>query len=199
VTTVLLVLGTVVVLVLGLGLWLVFRAYAGGRRAYAALLDRIEPVMRSLQAGEDPHPGHLERFAADRGTRKVLYEALVHHEKQSLFPAAHLTQESMAEADLAAWLNHPNELGALPDEIELMATLPSPGDETRRYFVFRFRMNDPHWAAKDGWLAGVAGPYPAAGPVEVSGAGTFSRFQPWESQTPEEHLRAVHELVVKRG
>src|SRR5688572_28433703 len=97
---------------------------AGGRRSYGRLSARIEPVLKRLAAGENPEPADLERFARDRDTRKVLYDALEQHQKLALFPSRYLTAEAMAEADLVVWLNHPNELAAVPDEIELMATLP---------------------------------------------------------------------------
>ena len=198
----LIAVGVVVAIVAAFIVWRLWATVAGGRRSYARLLTRIAPVLKRLGAGEDPDPGDLERFARDRDTRKVLYDALEQHQKLALFPSRYLTSEAMAEADLVVWLNHPNELGALPDAIELMATLPVPADglEHQRYFVFRYRTNPPHWAARDGWLAGVAGPYPAEGPVEGSSArGTFSRFEPYDSRSPEEHVRVVHQQLMERN
>ena len=135
-----------------------------------------------------------------RATRRVLYDALERHQKMPLFPTKYLTPEAMAEADLVVWLNHPNELGAAPDEMELMATLPAPapGFENQRYFLFRYKTKPPHWTAKDGWLAGVAGPHPVDVPVVAGAAGTFSRFESYDSKTPEEHVRAAHQLVMGR-
>src|SRR5688500_8938584 len=144
--------GILVALVAAFIVWSVWRTHRGGRTSYADLEARIAPVETRLVAGENPDPGDLERFARDRSTRKVLYDALDHHQKLGLFPAEYLTREAMAEADLAVWLNHPNELGAVPDEMELMATVPAPALEHQRYFVFRYKTNPPHWAAKDGWL-----------------------------------------------
>jgi hypothetical protein len=157
-------------------------------------------VERRLVAGENPDPADLERFAQDRTTRKVLYDALERHQKLALFPSKYLTREAMAEADLVVWLNHPNELGSVPDEMELMATLPVPaaGFEGQRYYLFRYRMRPPHWAAKDGWLAGVAGPYPVDGTVGSGAPGTVSRFESYDSKSPEEHVRTTHQLVVER-
>ena len=192
--TILITIGVLVAIAAIVIVWLVWATFAGGRRSYATLAARIEPVVKRLIAGEPPNPADLERFAQDRETRKVLYDALERHQKLDLFPASFLTAEALAEADLVVWLNHPNELAALPDEIELMATLPAPGadSERQRYFVFRYRMNPPHWRAKDGWLAGVAGPYPVDGPVAPHATGTFSRFEPYDSKPPEAHLQATH-------
>jgi hypothetical protein len=198
--TALVAIGVVATLIAAFILWRIRATFSGGRAAYLALAGRIEPVERSLQAGADPAPGHLERFARDRETRKVLYEALERHGKMHLFPSQYLTQDALAEADLVLWLAHPNELAATPDEIEMTAALPAPGKgfEGQQYFLFRYRTNPPHWAAKDGWLAGVSGPFPVNGPLSVGASGTFSRFEAYDARTPEEHVRVVHELVAGR-
>jgi hypothetical protein len=181
-------------------LWRLWATLAGARAAYRRLLERIGPVKARLVAGQEPDAADLERFARDRETRKVLYEALEHHDKLALFPPQYLTAEAMAEADLVQWLCHPNELGTAPDEMELMATVPAPaeGFAGQRYFVFRYRTKPPHWAAPDGWLAGVAGPYSPDGPPVSSASGTFSRFEAYEARTPDEHVRVTHDLVVGR-
>ena len=79
-----------------------------------------------------------------------------------------------------------------------MARIPQPGASSQdsAYFVFKYRMHEPHWAAKDGWLAGVAGPYDTAGEPCSSGRGTFSRFEAIDSRSPEEHVAIVHKSVV---
>ena len=180
--------------------WRLWATHAGGLRACRRLAERVAPVEQKLAAGVAPDPADLERFARDRETRKVLYNALEHHDKLGLFPAKYLTAEAMAEADLVAWLCHPHELGAPPDEMELMATIPSPGEEfaNHRYFVFRYRTKPPHWAASEGWLAGVAGPFPVMGAPSSSARGTFSRFEAWGARTPAEHVRVTHEAVMGR-
>jgi hypothetical protein len=133
-------------------------------------------------------------------TRKVLYEVLAEHDQIELFPQEQRTWEALAEADLVAWLCHPNELGAPPDEIELTKQLPVPGEAagSHRYFLFRYRTHAPHWAAGDGWMAGVAGPYDVEKEPEPHASGTFSRFEAYDSRTPEEHVEVTHRLVVER-
>jgi hypothetical protein len=117
----------------------------------------------------------------------VLHDVLTESGKVSLFPKEFLTWETMAEADLVKWLCHPNELGAPPDEMELMAKLPAPGQPGLHCFVFRYRMQPPHWRASDGWTAGVAGPFDLAQTPVPHGRGTFSRFEAFDARTPEEH------------
>ena len=195
------VLAIVVATIILLVAWLYFRAVAGGRRAYKALADRIAPVTNALKNGEVPPEDSLRRFAADRETRKVLFEALESFEKVSLFPPEYRTWEYLAEADLVAWLAHPNELGSVPSEIELVGRVPEPGSTSpdSAYFVFRFRVLEPHWAAKNGWLAGVAGPYSTSRPPTAGGRGTFSRFDAAERHTPEEHVALAHQAVFGRS
>jgi hypothetical protein len=198
---ILITLGTLASTAVAFVAWRIWATYSGGARSYSELASRIEPVRSQLAAGQDPDPGDLERFARDRTTRRVLYDALERHEKLASFPAVYRTPEAIAEADLVLWLTHPNELAAVPDEVELMAALPAPGPafEGQRYFLFRYRTHPPHWAAKDGWLAGVAGPYAVEGPATAGAPGTFSRFDPYDSKTPEEHVLATHRLVMERG
>jgi hypothetical protein len=121
-------------------------------------------------------------------------------ERTDLFPVTYRTWELMAEADLVAWLCHPNELGGPPSEVELISRVPEPDASSpdRIYFVFRYRTEEPHWAAKDGWLAGVAGPYATAGTPEPQGRATFSRFEAVESRPPAEHVALVHASVFGR-
>jgi hypothetical protein len=183
-----------VVLVIG---WLYYRAVAGGQRAYMALAERVQPVTQALQKGESPSTTHLMRFAENRETRKVLFNTLETFGKLELFPEQYRTWELMAEADLVAWLCHPSELGAPPSQMELVARVPEPGGASTDsvYFVFRFRTEEPHWAAKDGWFAGVAGPCRLSDPPLPYTGGTFSRFEPIDSCTPAEHVAACHASV----
>jgi hypothetical protein len=178
--------------------WRLWATEKGAEDVYLRLTQRIAPVEDRLAAGQDPDPADVERFARDRETRMVLYDALEHHGKLPLFPLQYATPEAIAEADLVLWLCHPNELDAAPDEIELMARIPVPGEPSTdmRYYVFRYRTKPPHWATNDGWLAGVAGPYPASGTASPGAAGTFSRFEPYDSRTPEEHVLVTHEATT---
>jgi hypothetical protein len=165
----------------------------------AKLRARIAPVTEALERGDTPAAESLLSFAKDRVTRKVLYDSLAEHDKVELFPQEHRTWEAFAEADLVAWLCHPNELGAPPDEIELTMQLPAPGDAEgpNRYFLLRFRTHPPHWAAGDGWMAGVAGPYDVEKEPEPHALGTFSRFGAYDSRRPEEHVEATHRPGVE--
>lgn len=194
---VLTIIGGVLGLVVAFVVWRLYATYAGGRRAYMQLASRIAPVAEAIGAGRDPSQADLLKFASDRNTRQVLHDLLTQQGKLQLFPREFLTWEAMAEANLIGWLNHPNELGSPPDEIEVMTRVTAPRAEGH-YFVFRYRMAAPHWAAKDGWMAGVAGPYDLTREPAPYGRGTFSRFEPYDSRTPEEHVEVTHGAVIER-
>jgi hypothetical protein len=194
---VLIAAGTFVGLIVLAAAWLYLRAVAGLRRTYAELARRIEPVTQALDRGETPSTTHLMRFAEDRETRKVLYDALDAANKSDLFPAQFRTWELMAEAHLVAWLCHPNELASPPAEIELVARVPAPDAESDDsvYFVFRYRTFDPHWAAKDGWLAGVVGPCATNSDPVPYAMGTLSQFESIDARTPADHVARAHAAV----
>jgi hypothetical protein len=196
--TVLFAVGGIAAVVAIFVIWRLYATIVGGSRAYRARLAKISPVTDALSAGRTPSEADLERFARDPVTRQVLHEALAKAGKSELFPKAFLTWPLMAEANLVAWLCHPNELQDPPDEIELMATQPAPGAPDTHYFLFRYRKHPPHWAAKDGWMAGVAGPYDLTKPPAPYAPGTFSRFETFDSRTPEEHVAIHHRLVIER-
>jgi hypothetical protein len=179
-----------------------FMAYGRFRRHAAfvtASLERVPSIAEALKAGAEPDAGELLRFAAASETRRPLYHALAYFDRLDLFPRQYFTFEALAESDLVHWLQFPTELDGVPDEIQLGATVkaPSPPDGNSVYFVFRFRVHAPHWAAKDGWMAGVAGPYDLGATPAPYARGTFSRFDAYDSRTPEEHVRVTQELLAR--
>jgi hypothetical protein len=196
--TLLIIIGGLAALVVIFIVWRIYATIAGGQRAYKRRPAAIAPITEALSRGRTPSDADLQRFARDRVTRQVLFDVLRDAGKTDLFPKEFFTWPAFAEADLVAWLCHPNELQVPPDEIELMATLPAPGNPATHYFLFRYRTHAPHWAAKDGWMAGVAGPYDLSKDPEPYAAGTFSRFEAFDSRTPDEHVAIHHRLVIER-
>lgn len=194
-------LGGVALLILIFVAWRYYMTVRG-RWVYFHALSGIAPVLKALRVGTIPDSAEVLRFAEDRRTRKVLFDTLTEAKRLDLFPSQYLTWEALAESDLALWLWHPNELGSPPDEIELMAKVPAPSPalpHPSEYFLFRFRTQPPHWAAKDGWMAGVAGPYMTAGDPSPHAGGTFSQFEPYDSRSPEEHVKIIHELAFGKA
>ena len=158
----------VLLLALGVGLvvafvvWRLIASIRGSHRRTGRILQEINPVMEALGDGQDPSNQDLVRFASHPRTRNTLLLVLQEHGKEGLFPQEYRTAKAIAEGDLVFWLCHPNELQSAPDEIELIGKFPKElGSPVGRvdYYLFRFRVTPPHWAADDGWMAGVAGPY----------------------------------------
>ena len=153
------------------------------------LAARLEPVLAAAREGRTPPPDVVHALAGNPSTRSLLRRALRAMGRPELFPTQFDTPDALAESDLVVWLMHGNELGAAPDGIELAATIDRGAG---RFYVFRFRTDPPHWAASKGWMAGVAGPYSGSEEAfDQPAAGVFSRFEPFDSRSPEEHLAAM--------
>lgn len=194
----LIVVGVLAGVVVAFVVWRYIATALGGDKVRRRILEKISPVPEMLDEGQTPDPVLLQRFAGNVETCKVLWETLDAFGRLELFPGEYRQWEHLAKADLVFWLCHPNELTSPPDEIEVMATVDSPSstaEQPAQYFVFRYRVNEPHWAAKDGWMAGVAGPYGISGDPQPHGQATFSRFEAYDSRTPEEHVHVTHEAL----
>ncbi|MDB4894831.1 MAG: hypothetical protein JWN15_1093 [Firmicutes bacterium] len=143
-------------------------------------------------------PEHLEVVAANREYRNQLYELMGDLGKTHLFPPRFCSQAAFAEANMVSWLVYPTELGRAPDEIELMEVVSFNTDSdygVLDYYLFRFRSTHD-WAEEKGWMAGVAGPFLRKdAPATHSYGDTFSKFEPWASKSPEEHVAEIVELM----
>jgi hypothetical protein len=108
-------------------------------------------------------------------------------------------QAAIAEAEMATWLAYPNELGAQPDEIELLRTVEfdTPNGPVD-LFVFRFLIHEPHWAAENGWMIGVAGPYLRSLQPTTRGLGyTFSKLDREDAMPIVDHVNGLLEIVAR--
>ncbi len=145
--------------------------------------------------GKQPPRQPLREIAKSSETRNWVYRGLAELDRLDLFPAEYATQEAFAESEMVNWLTYPTELARVPDEIELMAVIPETLEEgAGETYVFRFRTLPPHWAAREGWMAGAAGPFLfAESPSPDARRGTFSTFTSWDEHSPEEHLRMIKE------
>lgn len=158
-------------------------------------------IISLLRLGKAVDPAPVAAVAAQAEMRNSLYKELQAQGKQSLFPEKYRTQSAFAESDMVNWLTFPTELGRVPDEIELMKVVPVDTglkDGIYDYYLFRFRTHEPHWAAKDGWMAGVSGPYLRKDSPTVSSLGdTFSSFEKWDSKKPDDHVGDTRELMER--
>jgi hypothetical protein len=172
------------------------------RRAAAAYTDprlRMYALLSLLRHDQDVDPRAVAAVAADPEARKWLFDGLQKLERYHLYPTAHRRQSALAESDLVNWLIHPTELGRAPAEVELVQPVSfDTGTDVgwADYFLFRFRTEPPHWAARYGWIAGVSGPFVRKDQPTIQALGdTFSTFTPWERKAPAEHVEDVRELI----
>jgi hypothetical protein len=152
-----------------------------------------------LRRGEEVPAAVLEKVAASAEQRNWLYRALKAQGLEARFPARWHTQEAFAEGELVGWLAYPTELGRPPDELELMQVVAEtvPGKGRHEWYLFRFRTRPPHWSAKKGWMAGVAGPFRRAeSPSPNAHGDTFSSFTPWDSKPPGAHVADLRGVIA---
>jgi hypothetical protein len=150
-----------------------------------------------LSAGATVSPETLELVAASPEMRGHLLTELERTGRRALFPARFLTQAALAESDMVRWLAFPTELGQPPDEIELVKVVSrDTPDGPADLYLFKFRTHAPHWAAKDGWMAGVSGPFLRADPPTSAGDGTFSSFEPWGARSEDGHVAKVEKILA---
>jgi hypothetical protein len=172
------------------------------RRAVAALTDprlRLYAILSLLRHDKEVEAAAVAEIAADPESRKWLFDGLQKLERSRLFPAEYRNQPALAESDLVNWLIQPDELGRAPDGIELVQAVPfdtGTPDGWADYYLFRFRTEPPHWAARHGWLAGVSGPFPRKDQPTIEALGdTLSTFTPWDQKSEAEHIEDVRELA----
>ncbi|KAA3646433.1 MAG: hypothetical protein DWQ07_09470 [Chloroflexi bacterium] len=160
---------------------------------------RMFAIISRLRKGKKVDVSELTPIAAYSETRMWLYKMLLSLDKVALYPLEYFSQEAFAESEMVDWLSFGTELGKVPDEIELMKVFELDVGTTAGkilYYLYRFRTFPPHWAAKDGWMAGVSGPFIKSDePSPDSYGETFSTFKAWQSLTPEEHLRDIQEIL----
>jgi hypothetical protein len=166
---------------------------------YADARLRMNVALSLLRLDADVDSGTVAEIAASAEARKWLFDGLQKLERFHLYPADFKSQAALAESDLVNWLIHPTELGRAPDAVELIQSVPfdtGTDEGWGDYYLFRFRTEAPHWAARYGWIAGVSGPFLRKDRPTVQALGdTFSTFTPWDRKTRSEHVDDVRELM----
>jgi hypothetical protein len=150
-----------------------------------------------LRRGADVPARLLDVVTADNTCRSTLAKQLADIGLLERFPRRYWNQASLAEAEMVAWLMFPTELGRAPGEIHEIDVVPiDTEDGMADLYVFKYKTDPPHWAAKDGWMVGIAGPYPRTTQPTISGLGaTFSSFKSLNSMTMEEHVQSLLNTV----
>src|SRR5262245_60549890 len=184
------IIGIILLLIAVFLIYRFLKVKGQGRKINSQRFDRIKTLYDQLESGQTPSEQDIKPFAENILTRASTYQLLTEYNKAHLFPAEYLSIVKAAESYLANWLEFPTELDACPDEIEHIKRVTFDFDGQNHfvhYEVFKYRVNEPHWAAKDGWMLGVAGPYfDDSDPYDHPQA-TFSRCSSTiDKITPEE-------------
>jgi hypothetical protein len=196
-------LGIIVVLVVFVfaALYVNLRLASRRQRDYVRL--RLAPVVAPLKDGRAVDPATIAALAADAEFRNDLFEEMERLGQAGLFPAQYRSVEAFAESVIVSWLAHPNELRKAPDAIELVgkhAMESGDGLGKLTYFLYRFRVEPPHFAADKGWIAGVCGPFlEAADAPLLAPLGLFSEMQPFDQVQPAEYIKLFHEASQRTG
>lgn len=161
----------------------------GARQRDEKLLVRLDPIGRKLDAGENVSPQEIEALAAHPEIRYMLFAALRQLKRPDLLPTTHSSSIEQGKSALAYWMMHPNELQDAPEAIEWVETVRRSIDGHEADFhVYRYRMPAGHWAAKEGWLLGLAGQM-EVGPEPYSDMpGAFSRSGDMEGKVKPAEL-----------
>jgi hypothetical protein len=188
-------------LILLAGILLLFKDYYVKRKLRKLIAKKyiaVKPLLKKFSAKEPVSRHEVLEMSKDPSLRLAVFWILNAYSKIELFPDEYLTCEKGAESFMVSWLEFPTELGAAPDNIELVTKVTIKDTETLDYYVFKFNVDPPHWAA-DEWMIGICGPYtkqtlPYALPARV-----FSRFNLYTSVTPESETQWVHENISKEN
>ncbi len=196
------VIATVIVVLLAAFVWWRNTSVVrGARQRNQKILPLIDPIGEKLAAGKQPSIEEIESVANKSYARPYLYEVLKHFERLDLFPKHFTTPEAQAESKLVFWMMHPNELQDAPETIKLAEKVTRKLDgEMAGFYVFRYQMTDGHWAAKDGWLLGLSGPF-FKNDVPYSGvAGAFSRCGDKDGEVnPDELVDWYIEVAIRNS
>ncbi|UWY30128.1 hypothetical protein N4T20_09335 [Flavobacterium sp. TR2] len=200
--TFLIILGLIILVIAIFGLYRLVTVKRQNSKLNAERFERVKELYNKLESGQNLTEKDVLPFAQNLLTRESSYELLRDRNKTDIFPKEYYTIVKGAESNLANWLEFPTELNACPDEIEHLKRVTYDFDGQNNfvhYEVFKCRVNEPHWAAKDGWFLGVVGPYfDDSKPYDFPHA-TFSRINSTLNNiTAEEEAKWVHENISLR-
>ena len=150
----------------------------------------LEPLMKRVALKEQVSESEITIVAKDPSLRNGLFRALETYGREDLFPSEYATHEKAAESFLVNWLEFPTELGSAPDEIEFLEKITVSDAAGLDYYVFKYRST-----ARPQWMIGVSGPYLKESILYAPPLRVFSRFNIFDSITPEDEARWVHENI----
>jgi hypothetical protein len=193
------VLGGLILLFVLFILWRLSSVGRGRRQRNERILKLLDPLGQKLDAGEPVSVEEVREFARRPETRHMLFTILREMNRSDLLPDDFNAPIQQAEAALVFWMMHPNELQDPPETMEhLQDVRHTVNGRDATIHVFRYRMPADHWAGKDGWLLGLAGPVDAEAEPYSELPAAFSRCGDKEGDITPEDLVAWYVGLMKQ-
>jgi hypothetical protein len=191
----------IVVLLCAFIIWRRISVTRGMRLRDEKLLARLGPIARRIEAGQTVSPEEIGALAAQPEMRFMMFAMLRELKRPELIPTNYSSSVAQGESALTYWMMHPNELEEPPEVIELVETIARPIDGTNCDFnVYRYKMPAGHWAAKNGWILGIAGPIKPGVEPYSERPGAFSRATDIDGKVkPSELVDWYIGLVTQKG
>jgi hypothetical protein len=199
VSTVYYIIGSLIFIKLTMAILRVWMFLKEKKSSIQQRLLRIKPLLEKLKRGQTPDALDIKNYASNKLTRQLAFLVLKEHNKSHLFPQDYYSTEHFAESNLATWLEFPTELEKCPDQLEYLEKVSfQHNGKNMHYHVFKFRVREPHWAAKQGWMVGVVGPYHEHSRPHDWPYATFSRFKKLQEKTAKEEAEWVHYNITPK-
>ena len=195
------VVGVVVGLAVAFVIWRFTSVARGAHRRDELLLGRIDPLLKRLDANEPTSRADVEELAVCSEIRYLLYAVLRNMGRGDLLPERFASSIDQGASALGYWIMHPNELQDPPEVIEFVETVRRPFDGSEADFhVYRYKMAPGHWAGKDRWLLGLAGPMSDEGEPYSELPGAFALAGDTEGKrTAAELVDSYLDLLRRKG
>lgn len=155
---------------------------SSGMRLYALV---------SLIAHDQPVDAEkMEELARMPWARLLIWKMLGRIGRLDQFPPAFHDQQSLAEAEMANWVQHPMEMGQYPEEIEFLRVAETNSSEYGRCacYFFRFRHSE---FLEGKWFVGMAGPYSTGAEPKLHGSWTFSHFNEYSEESLDNAMQRL--------
>lgn len=201
-TKIFIIVGIIILIIVIFAVYRYLKVLKQNRQLNQKRFDRIKLLYEKFENNQTVSKEDILPYAQNLLTRETTYQLLRRYDKVDLFPEKFYNFIKGAESNLANWLEFPTELDACPDEIEHLKRVTFDFDNQNNlvhYEVFQYRVNEPHWAAKEGWCLGIVGPFfEDSKPYDFAHA-TFSRIgSTVDKVTPEDEAKWVHENISMR-
>ena len=181
--------GVVIALLVVFIIWRWTSVSRGMRQRDEKLLVRLKPIGKKIESGQVVSAQEIEGLAVKPEIRYMLFAMLRQMGRLDLLPTQYSSSIEQGKSALAYWMMHPNELQDAPEAIEFVETVKRTVDGYEVDFhVYRYKMPEGHWEAKEGWILGLAGPMKSGVEPYSEMTGAFSRVGDVEGKVKPSEL-----------